>query len=204
MEMVTVSALSSFQSLPPEATALREAFKRWQCRVRQMAMRTEQGRPGDAITPSVHLEDRAQPFGHVITVMSKSGPYSVLPELQHLGKSTFDPAQRRDKALTFFQASYYQKHREFDDMLTATFQARSSGAIAIAKASPVRLKFDAFNQHFDLACQVRQLTEKHPLHQATWWHNFLFNPQLEPDCIILGFAPDWTESLAHPPIGGGH
>ena len=154
--------------------------------------------------PDVYLDGDNKEFGKIITVMSKTAPHSVLPELQHMGRSTFDPAQRRDKALTFFSSAYYQKHREFDDTLTATFLPGSQGAQTIRSASPVRLRFDAYNQHFDLCCNVRVLVDQHPLHQATWWHNFLFNPQLSAECIILGFMPDWAESRADPEIGGAH
>jgi len=46
---------------------LRKAFLKWQCRVRQMAMRDNYGRPDDAITPAVYLPDQAEPMGHIIT-----------------------------------------------------------------------------------------------------------------------------------------
>ena len=176
---------------------------RWQCRVRQMAMREAQGRPGAAIMPDVFLDEGTEPFGQIITVLSKNARHSVIPELKHLGQSTYDPAQRRDKAITFFSASYYQKHREFEPALTASFQPGSEGAAAILAAGSVRLRFEAYAQMFDLRCDVRKLAEQNPLHQATWWHNFLFNPRLDPQAVILSFTPDWTCSSASPPIGGG-
>ena len=48
-------------------------------------------------------------------------------------------------------------------------------------------------------CRVRRLSPKHPLREATFWHNLLFNPRLPADCLILGFEPDWPKSDAEPP-----
>ena len=107
---------------------LRKAFLRWQCRVRQMSMREQDGRPDDAIMPSVTLPGDDAPMGHIITVMSKSPGYSVTAELVHMSAKTNDPAQRRENALRFLSAGYYQKGEEFSDILTATFPPGSPGA----------------------------------------------------------------------------
>jgi len=56
------------------------------------------------------------------------------------------------------------------------------------------LIFEAYNQEYKLDCKVNKLSQNHPLYQSTWWHNLLFNPELNPDTIILGFEPDWDKS----------
>jgi hypothetical protein len=178
--------------------ALRDSFLRWQCRVRQMMMRDEQGRPGDPIMPALTLPDEAGPMGHIITVMSKAPQYSKTPELRHMVRKTIDPAQRRDAALTFFCETYYQRSDEFSDILTATFPPGSPGAARIRTAGRATLTFQAWGQRYDLDCRVWTLAEHNPLHQATYWHNLLFNPNLPSDTIILGFEPDWPRSSADP------
>lgn len=177
---------------------LRDAFLKWQCRVRQISMRDGQGRPDDAITPELFLPGAEEPMGHVITVLNKAPGYSVTPELRHMAARTHDPAQRREKALQFLSSSYYQKHREFSDILTATFPPGSPGAAAIRDAERCRLVFDAYNQRFDLACKVWRLAGHNPLAQATLAHNLLFNPALPPDTEVLGFEPDWAGSSSDP------
>ncbi|MGR3290262.1 MAG: hypothetical protein ACU0C9_03585 [Paracoccaceae bacterium] len=179
---------------------LKSAFLKWQCRVRQMAMRDDQGRPDDAITPAVLLADVPEPFGHIITVLNKSPGYSLTAELLHIARQTNDPAQRRDKALEFLSATYYQKHGEFSDILTATFPPNSPGAERIKKAATVTLVFDAYAQRFDLICKVWRLAAHNPIHQATIAHNQLFNPDLPPKTVVLGFEPDWAASSTEPPI----
>ena len=179
---------------------LRKAFLKWQCRVRQLAMRDNHGRPDDAITPALYLPCEDAPMGHVITILNKAPGYSLTPELNHMIAKTNDPAQRRDQALKFFSATYYQKAAEFSDILTATFPPASPGAATIREAGSVRLVFEAYAQVFDLRARVWRLAGHNPLHQATMAHNMLFNPALPPDTEVLGFEPDWDASTSTPEV----
>jgi len=187
-------------STPDAGRALRLGFLRWQCRVRQMAMREAMGRPTEGITPALILPGAEEPMGHIITVMSKDPRHSKTPEMRHMAQRTNDPAQRREAALRFFSETYYQKAEAFSDLLSATFPPGSEGAAAIREAGHCRLVFDAYAQRFDLTCRVWRLAEHHPVWQATYWHNLLFNPGLPADTVILGFEPDWQASSAAPPV----
>ncbi len=181
-----------------ESHILRDAFLGWQCRVRQHAMREKQGRPDDEIMPILTLADTGESIGRIITVYNKLPSYSLTPEFRHMAKKTHDAAQRREQALNFFSATYYQKPKEFSDTLTSCFLPNSAGAAAIHKAKRARLEFAAFGQQFMLDCQVWKLPPTNPLYQATWWHNHLFNPNLSGQAVILGFEPDWDKSTATP------
>lgn len=178
---------------------LQMTFLRWQCRVRQMAMRDQEGRPDDAITPAVFLPGEDDAMGHIITLLNKSPGYSVTAELDYMAAKTNDPAQRRDQALQFLAAGYYQNAVEFSDILTATFPPGSEGAKILHEAGHVTLVFEAFNQRFDLKCKVWRLAAHNPLHAATIAHNRLFNPALPPGTEVLGFEPDWDASSAVAP-----
>ena len=180
---------------------MRMAFMRWQCHTRQLVMREKMGRPDDTMTPAVWLEGEAEPMGHIITVMNKAPGYSVTAELQHMAAKTNDPAQRREAALTFLSATYYQKPKEFSDMLTATFPPQSPGAAKLREAEHVRLVFEAYSQVFDLTCRVWRLAPHNPLYQSTIAHNALFNPTLPPGTEVLGFEPNWEQSTSDPAIG---
>lgn len=181
---------------PPANHALMEQFLRWQCRVRQIAMRESRGKPDDAVTPELTLAGATEPLGHIITVMSKWGAHSMTPEMMHMVKRTHDPAQRREKALEFFSSSYFQNIRHFSDSLTATFPPESAGARAIEGAGECTLTFEAYQQRFVLVCAVHRLSQQHPLYQSTYWHNLLFNPGLHPQTTVLQFSPDWDRSEA--------
>jgi hypothetical protein len=46
-----MSDVSEMFGVDKASLALKDAFLRWQCRVRMMAMRDKQGRPDDAVMP---------------------------------------------------------------------------------------------------------------------------------------------------------
>ncbi|MGD1925295.1 MAG: hypothetical protein ACFB03_14070 [Paracoccaceae bacterium] len=191
-------ATAKLLGLAPEPQPLRDAFLRWQCRIRQMMMRDDRGRPGDAIMPALTLPGATEPMGHIITVLSKGPAHSKTPEMRHMAQRTNDPASIREAALKFFGEFYYQKATEFSDILTATFPPDSPGAAAIRRAERCTVTFDVFNQRYDLDCRGWKLTAKNPLWQSTYWHNRLFNPTLPENTVILGFEPDWKTSTANP------
>lgn len=197
-------AAASVVRLDSANERLRDGFLRWQCRIRQIAMRRHGGRPSAGMTPLVSDVDGDAPIARVVTVLCKRPEHSAAMELRHLARRTHDPAQRREDALRLFAERYYQAAREFSDTLTASFAADSETAAKLAPGPmgrPCRLVFAQFGQRYDLRCTARPLAPADPLRDATFWHNLLFNPRLPADCAILGFEPDWSESRAEPPAG---
>jgi len=187
------------KSSPDQAFfALRDKFLKWQCRVRQMAMRAHDGRPDAAISPKVFLSARGAAFGHIITVLNKNPANSMTPELQHMARKTNDPALVRAQAIQFLAATYFQKHRSFSDLLTAVFAPGSATASSLINAPFVTLEFAAYAQDFCLFCRVHRLSPAHPLYDATLAHNRLFNLSLPAGSIVLGFEPDWQKCTDKP------
>lgn len=177
-----------------ETDSLKMEFLRWQCRVRQIAMRENGGRPDSSVTPSLSLLGTKERLIHLVTVISKLPGYSKVAEMRHMVKSTNDPAQRREKAVEFFSGGYYQTAHEFSDTLTATLPPEIKNPEEIFSNRNCLLTFDSFGQRFDLLCMVSVLSVESPYFQATWWHNFLFNSRLSPNTVILGFQPQWAKS----------
>ena len=173
---------------------LRKSFIKWQCRVRQSAMRENSGQPDDGITPMLKLKNSKSAVGSVITLINKRPQFSVTAELIHMAKKTMDLGQRRDQAIQFLSSTYYQKYAEFSDILTATFGPNSIGVKSILQSESCLLMFDAFGQRYDLKCEVRRLNEDDPFYRSTVAHNSLFNPNLHPKTVVLGFEPKWKES----------
>ncbi len=196
-----MSAAAALLGLNATTHPLRDAFLKWQCHVRQIAMRENEGRPDDAFTPALTLAGATEPMGHIITVLNKAPAHNQTAELNHMRLKTNDMAQVREAALRYLSATYYQKHKEFSDILTATFPPCSQGAATIRRSDIVTLTFEAYAQRFDLTCKVWRLLPKNPIAQATIAHNMLFNPDLPPDTEILGFEPDWAASTSDPKLG---
>lgn len=175
-------------------------FLGWQCRARQESMRKFGGKPGDAIVPTVRHAGSERDGRRIVTVLSRKPDCSSTPEMMHIAKRTRDPAQRREAAVRFFSAGYYQKPREFQDTLTGSFAPGASSATEIVDAERCTLTFSALGHCFVLSCRVRRLANDDPLRVATWWHNFLFNPNLHPGSEVLGFEPDWENSSEDNPF----
>lgn len=189
-----MGAVSLDISHDKQHNSLRNMFMKWQCRVRQMAMRHGDGRPDAAIMPIVYIEGDDKPIGHIITLMHKSKHYSVLSELNFMFEKTNDPSQIRENAIRYFSSSYYQKAIEFSEIFTATFHEKSMGAQKILKAKNLHLGFEAFSQKFDLIAKSSPLNEGDYLYQASLAHNRLFNPHMSPNFQVIAFEIDWHKS----------
>ncbi len=184
-----------------EAAAQRLGFLRWQCRVRQMLMRDRDGMPDESVMPDVILygdDAERTNLGTIMTVLNRLPEHTMVPEMQHISRRTYDPAQRREGALKLLCSTYFQSAVHFSDVLTASFGADSLGAVKIARAKTVELKFEKYAQRVSLRCKVWRLSQKNPYWQATYWHNGLFNPGAPTDATVLAFEPDWSQSSAQP------
>ena len=212
--MGSMQSGSNVASPDRAAERVRDAFLRWQCRVRQIAMRSHEGRPTSGMTPFASpvpapaaapesapepgSSPDAEPIARIVTVLCRRPEHSATMELRHMARRTHDPAERRAAALEFLAERYYQAPREFSDTLTASFPPASGIAAKLLAGRECRLDFEQFRQRRRLYCAVRCLSEHDPLREATFWHNLLFNPRLPADCIILGFEPDWGRSGPDP------
>ena len=75
---------------------LRLSFLKWQCHIRQIAMRQGGGKPSDGMLPALRLSEDGEPVGHIISVMNKAWEHSVTMEIRHLARRTLDPQARRE------------------------------------------------------------------------------------------------------------
>lgn len=177
--------------------ALRRHFLGWQCRLRQLAVREAEGRPTQGMRPEVFLDDRAA--GRLTLLIVQAEPSESTAEFRHIVRRTHDPKERYSSALKLLQATYYQYPEDFSDVMTALFNAASPTAQDLLSAGRCRLRFEQFNQRYELPCGIRALRREEPGYQATFWHNALFNPNVPGDAQVLAFIPDWAEAEAEPP-----
>ena len=174
------------------------AFLGCQCRIRQLAARRNEGKPSAAMLPDLTLRGESVPLGAIITVMSKLPHFSQTLELKHIYQKTNDPKLRRDDALKIIQEMYYQVPEEFSDILTATFAPGSKGAETMLRAGFGQLDFEEFRQTYTIPVRITRMTANDPLYQATYWHNAMFNPSIDPNLTIIGFQPDWSTATSNP------
>lgn len=182
------------------ALALRDHFLGWQCRIRQHAVRQQDGRPSPGMRPRALSRDGALITQAVTVLVVPREPEETNYRFRHLARRTHDPAERFQKALETLSEAYFQRPREFSDQMTALFGPDSTLASALLAAPGCILEFEQFSQRYRVPCAAAELPRDDPAWQHTYWHNFLFNPALPPDPRILAFAPHWSEAEADPPV----
>jgi hypothetical protein len=178
---------------------VRDHFLGWQCRLRQISVRQEGGRPSEGMCPHVHLADEATSAARITVLVLPADTQATADRFAHMARRTHDPSERYKAALTFLAAGYYQQPSSFNDELTALFGAESSLAENLVAAGGCRLDFEQYRQRYELPCAVRELPANEALFQATYWHNALFNTALPAEVKVLGFRPDWALGQADPP-----
>jgi len=178
--------------LDPAGQAARHEFLGWQCRIRQLSVRQFGGKPTSGMRPRVLLAPDDTDLGDIVVLIRKKASQEVTSQLQHMVRQTRDPAERRESALRFLAATYYQRPGEFSDELTALFGPRSARVEQLVEARRCTLDFEQFEQRYRLSCRIEALMESDEAFQFTYWHNSLFNPSIPGDAQILRFKPDWS------------
>jgi hypothetical protein len=180
------------------AQNLRDHFLAWQCRIRQIAMRQDGGRPSPGMRPRV-LDTAGREVAPALTVLivpKESAETTALFRFQV--QKTSDPRDVYQRGLTLLQADYFQRPESFSDRLTAPLPGRSALAATLLAERACILEFDQFRQFYRLPSRVSALPSGDPAREATLWHNRLFNPSLTDDVQVLAFRPNWDMAEATP------
>jgi hypothetical protein len=177
---------------------LRHHFLAWQCRIRQIAMRQDGGRPSPGMRPLV-LDARGLEMAAGLTVLLlPMEPEEATSYFRFQVMRTPDPRDLYERALTYLQAEYFQKPASFSDILLAVLPQGSAVAVALIEGGRCVLEFEQFSQAYRLPCTVSLLEPGDEAREAAIWHNRLFNPALPETVHVLAFQPDWASARADP------
>ncbi len=178
-------------------SSLANRFLGWQCRIRQHAVRKQEGRPPSGSRASIKLDGK--PVATINTVINKLEPGNVIAEFRFMVQKTEDPEIIYQNALKYLCEYYYQYPDSFDHRLTALFNLNSELANRIILAGQCELGFFQGNQHYTLRCKAELFDNSSELYQATYWHNHLFNGNMPGVVKVIGFNVDWAASIAGAP-----
>jgi hypothetical protein len=181
------------------AEALRDYFLGWQCRIRQIAMRQDGGRPSPGMRPRVLTPAGDELVPALTVLIVPKEPEESTAFFRFQVQKTHDPRDVYERGLAYLQADHFQQPGTFSDELTAALPKSSALAAALLSAGACILAFEQFRQSYRLPCTVRALPAAHPAREATLWHNRLFNPTLPDTMQVLAFRPDWANGEAEPP-----
>lgn len=175
---------------------LRQRFLTWQCRVRQIAMREDGGRPSAGMRPKILSADGRTLSEGTILLLVRDDPAESTDFFEFQVRKNLDPNEVYQKGLAYLQSTHYHRANRFSDEMTALFLRESRLAALLAGLNACRLEFRQFGQSWRLPCAVREMSADEPAYQNTLWHNRLFNIQLSDEVRIVGFKPDWTAAAA--------
>jgi hypothetical protein len=177
-------------------------FLEWQCRIRQVSMREEGGRPSPGMQPRI-LDGSGREIAPALTVlMIPKEPEESTAFFRYQVMKTPDPRAVYERALTFLQADYFQDPDAFSDRLVSVLTADAALARVLLDQGECTLVFEQGRQRYQLLCKVRELKPGSAAREAAIWHNRLFNPALPDTVHVLGFQPDWASVRADPWPGG--
>ena len=179
------------------AAALCREFLGWQCRIRQLVVRQEGGRPSAGMRPRVMSASGAELSAGIVTLIIETEPADSTELFRYQYLRTQDPNERYDTMLEILQGSYFQEPARFSDLITALFGPESTLAAQLLREGRCVLDFEQYTQGYRIPCAVTRLAESHSFHQATLWHNRMFNHHLPASVQILAFRPDWPHASAY-------
>jgi hypothetical protein len=178
----------------PAAKDLKAQFLAWQCRIRQIAMREQGGRPSPGMRP--RLLDRAgrELMPALTVLLLPRDPTESTAFFRFQVMRSPDPRDIYERALRYLQADFFQRPEEFSDLLLAVLPEGSPVVRALDAHSACVLDFEQFGQGWLLPASAHLLEADDPAREAAIWHNRLFNPALPETVHVVAFKPDWASA----------
>ena len=161
-------------------------------------MRNGVGRPTKGMRPRVLLEDGAEVASAATLLLVPIHPQESIQQFRFMALKTNDPRDRLKKVIELLSSTFYQHVENFGGVMTGLFPGGSEIAKTLVIKKSCVLEFDYQQQSFRIPFRVRVLEKKEPAYEFTYWHNYLFNPNLSPEVKVLHFKPDWSETVSDP------
>ena len=182
--------------MKPPAQSLKNQFLAWQCRIRQIAMRQDGGRPSPGMRPRL-LDQAGRDMVPALTfLLIPRDPSESTAFFRFQVMRSADPRELYERALGFLQADYFQHPDSFSDRLLAILPEGSKVAATLIAEGRCILEFEQFSQAYRLPCAVSALQPDDAARDAAIWHNRLFNPALPETVHVIAFKPDWASAKA--------
>ena len=187
------NALNENDRLP-----IQNYFIGWQCRVREFALRNEEGRPNEGMRPQIELKNGEVVFPSATLLIIPEQPEQIIRQFRYMALKTQDPKERYTKAMQMLASRFYQKSEDFSGAMAGIFSRFAEEVKALEKDQSCIMNFDYQQQVFKIPCHVSASPKNEPVHEFTYWHNYLFNPNLSPEVTVLHFKPDWSQTISEP------
>lgn len=177
---------------------MKSYFLGWQCRLRQLSAREYGGAPLPGMRPRVVSKTGEELMSAMTVLILPKGPEASTAYLKFQVQKSNEASKIYEAGVKYLAESYFQEPDSFSEEMTALFQEDSRIAERMRAFRECLLDFEQFSQRFTMFCRVRKLKASEAAHQATLWHNRIFNPNVPNSAVILGFRPDWKNVHAEP------
>ena len=171
----------------------------WQCRIRQLSMRANGGRPSPGMRPQLLDRDGGELAPALTVLLVPKAPDEATAFFRFQVKKSTDPRETYEKALRFLQSDYFADPSTFKNRFLATLPRDAHLADALNTAKRCVLVFSEGRWRYRAPCKVKVLKEGHADRDAALWHNRVFNPGLPDSVHVLAFDPDWASAQAATP-----
>lgn len=180
------------------ADGVRERFLYWQCRLRQIAMREDGGRPSPGMQPRLLDSFGAEVAPALTVLLVPNEPEESTAFFRFQVQKSADPRDVYESGLAFLRADHFQEPGSFSGRLAAVLSGDSAVVAKLLASGSAVLAFDQWRQRFILPCGVEEAGEGDAFREAALWHNRIFNPMLPDSVHVLAFRPDWSAATADP------
>ena len=167
-------------------------FVVWQCSLRQRNFRIFSGKPSDGTLALILDKQSNKEITRLRSILLEKKPLNSAKMFEFMIKKTHDPEERFLKAVKFFSSEYYNSPKNFDGSFSTTFSHQSELAKKILKKKKCDVQFFERDTGFHFTATVTKLKRSDSKWMYTFFHNFLFNPELNENIDILYFNPDKT------------
>lgn len=177
---------------------MKSYFLGWQCRIRQLSARAYGGAPLSGMRPRVLTKTGEELMSAMTVLILPKVPETSTAYLRFQVQKTHEASKVYEAGVKYLAESHFQEPDLFSEEMTALFQEGSPIAERMWALRECLLDFEQSAQRFAMFCRVRTLKASEAAHQATLWHNRIFNPNVPNRAVILGFRPDWKSVHAEP------
>ena len=129
-------------------------FIGWQCRVRELALRSEEGRPNGGIRPQISLKNGEVVFPAATLLIIPDPPDQYIGQFRFMALKTQDPKETYTKAMQLLAAKFYQNAEDFSGEMSGIFPQSSDEVDELEKHQYCVMKFDYQQQAFKIPCHV--------------------------------------------------
>ena len=146
-------------------------FIGWQCRVRELSLRSEEGQPNGGMRPQISLNNGEVVFPAATLLILPKNTYLNIRQFRFMALKTQDPKERYSKALQLLAAKFYQNAEDFSGAMSGIFSRSSEEVEELEKHQYCIITFDYQQQAFKIPCHVSASPKNEPVHEFTFWHH---------------------------------